>query len=73
MNNNLVKKVIFKNIKFYQDYISPNLGHHCRFYPSCSQYMYLSVEKYGVKKGVWKGVKRIIRCNPWNSGGVDMP
>jgi len=67
------KKLILKSVKFYQNYISPSLGRHCRFYPTCSQYFYLSVEKYGIKKGAWKGIKRILRCHPWNPGGVDFP
>lgn len=67
-------KVIFlKLIKFYQKFISPLLGSRCRFYPTCSRYSYTSIEKYGVIKGTWKGFKRILRCNPWNKGGVDLP
>jgi len=60
-------------IKIYQKAISPLLGHHCRFYPSCSKYCYSTIEKYGTLKGGWKGFKRILKCNPWNPGGVDKP
>ncbi len=70
---NIIKKIILISIKFYQIFISPLIGKHCRFYPTCSQYSYLSVKKYGVGKGLWKSFKRILRCNPWNKGGVDMP
>jgi len=69
----MLKKIVLKIIQFYQNYISPNLGNNCRFYPSCSEYSYLSIEKYGVIKGFWKGVKRISRCHPYNKGGVDLP
>jgi len=43
----------------------------CRFEPTCSRYMYQAVEKYGSAKGVWLGLKRIVRCHPWNKGGYD--
>jgi len=60
-------------IKFYQKFISPSWGRHCRFYPCCSQYSVLSLEKYGLVKGSWKALKRIGSCHPWNEGGVDFP
>jgi len=67
-------KIIFlKLIKFYQKFISPFLGGHCRFYPSCSHYSYSAIEKYGAINGGWKGIKRILKCHPWNKGGVDLP
>jgi len=68
-----MKQTVIKLIKFYQKFISPNLGRHCRFYPSCSSYAMLSIEKYGLWKGCQKGIWRIMRCNPWNPGGVDLP
>lgn len=66
-------KFILKIIRFYQIAISPVLGKHCRFKPSCSKYCYLAIEKYGARKGTWRGLKRILRCNPWNCGGKDIP
>ena len=67
-------KVIFlKLIKFYQKFISPLLGGHCRFYPSCSHYTYTAIEQKGAIRGGWRGFKRILRCHPWNKGGVDLP
>jgi len=60
-------------IKFYQIFISPLLGKRCRFYPSCSEYTYLAIEKYGTKKGLWRGTKRILKCNQWFQGGIDLP
>lgn len=68
-----MKKIILKTIRFYQKAISPFLGRHCRFYPSCSEYYCSTIEKHGVAKGTWKGFKRILRCHPWNPGGVDLP
>lgn len=43
----------------------------CRFSPTCSEYTYQAVEKYGSIQGLWLGLKRIIRCHPWNKGGYD--
>lgn len=44
---------------------------YCRFSPSCSEYTYQAVERFGLIKGSWLGAKRILRCNPWNKGGED--
>ena len=46
-------------------------GHNCRFVPSCSEYTYRAVEKYGVAKGLLKGILRIMKCNPLFKGGID--
>lgn len=58
-------------IRFYQRAISPLLGSNCRYYPSCSNYTYQAIEKYGVAKGGWMGLRRILRCHPWSPGGFD--
>ncbi|MBL8254749.1 MAG: membrane protein insertion efficiency factor YidD, partial [Candidatus Competibacter sp.] len=50
---------------------SPLLGNHCRFYPSCSQYAREAVERYGVIRGVWLAIRRVLRCHPWHPGGFD--
>ena len=60
-------------VKLYQYLISPWLGRRCRFYPSCSQYFILSVQKFGLIRGFCKGTVRICRCHPWNPGGYDPP
>lgn len=64
---------VLKVIKFYQKYLSPFLGEHCRFYPTCSQYSILTIKKYGFLKGGWKSLRRILKCHPWNRGGIDKP
>ena len=46
---------------------------YCKFYPSCSQYGYCAIKKYGILKGTKKTLYRILRCNPWNEGGIDVP
>lgn len=66
-----MKGVILLFILFYRKILSPLKPRTCRFYPSCSAYMYLAVRKFGVLKGVFYGVKRILRCNPFNNGGYD--
>jgi putative membrane protein insertion efficiency factor len=68
-----MKKVLVTLIKLYQQLVSPWLGNNCRFYPSCSEYSKLAIEKYGVVKGIIKSLYRILRCNPFCCGGVDFP
>jgi len=58
-------------IRFYQSFVSPLLGSNCRYYPSCSQYTYEAIAKYGVARGGWMGMRRIGRCHPWHAGGFD--
>ena len=58
-------------IRLYQSTISRALQPSCRFTPSCSQYTFEAIEKYGVLKGSWLGVKRISHCHPLNPGGHD--
>ncbi|HJN62012.1 MAG TPA: membrane protein insertion efficiency factor YidD [Candidatus Parcubacteria bacterium] len=69
----MFKNITLKSIKFYQAFISPSLGGNCRFYPTCSEYTYKTIGKDGVLIGTWKGLKRILKCHPWNEGGVDLP
>lgn len=65
-------KVLFLAlIRFYQRYISPQLGSNCRFYPTCSHYMHEAIERHGVLRGGWLGIKRIARCHPLHPGGFD--
>jgi putative membrane protein insertion efficiency factor len=58
-------------IRSYQVLISPYLGRHCRFTPSCSTYAMEAIEKYGSLKGGWLAIKRIGRCHPFCDGGYD--
>lgn len=65
-----MKKIILKLLVWYKKYISR--GNHCRFVPSCSEYTYEAVKKYGVLKGLWMGFKRILKCNRFSKSGIDL-
>jgi putative membrane protein insertion efficiency factor len=58
-------------IKGYRKFISPLKGKTCRFYPSCSLYSIEAVSRYGVLKGLWLSMKRIMKCHPFHPGGID--
>lgn len=58
-------------IRGYKTLLSPLLGHHCRFHPTCSTYAYEAIQKYGLLKGILLGTKRLLRCHPFHPGGVD--
>jgi len=66
-----MKKLLLILIKFYQYFISPMTGAHCRYYPTCSAYALEAVEKYGSIKGTGLAVRRILRCHPFHAGGID--
>ncbi|MCF8010176.1 MAG: membrane protein insertion efficiency factor YidD [Clostridiales bacterium] len=66
-----MKKIIILLIVFYRKAISPFLLPRCRFYPTCSQYALEALRKYGLWKGLFLSLKRIIRCHPFSSGGYD--
>ena len=58
-------------IRFYQRWISPYTPPSCRFYPSCSAYAAQAVERYGLVRGGWLAVRRLLRCHPFHPGGHD--
>jgi len=59
-------------IFFYRYAISPLLGQRCRFYPSCSAYSIDVIRQYGLFRGIFLTLKRLLKCHPWHSGGVDL-
>ncbi|MDF1498163.1 MAG: membrane protein insertion efficiency factor YidD [Patescibacteria group bacterium] len=77
----MLKKIVLKIIRFYQKTLSIDHGLFyyfnklffigCRFQPTCSEYTYKAVEKYGIFKGIILGTKRILRCHPLSKGGYD--
>jgi uncharacterized protein len=60
-------------VRCYQLALSPIFGRQCRFHPTCSNYFVEAVQRYGAVRGGWRGLKRILRCNPFCSGGYDPP
>jgi putative membrane protein insertion efficiency factor len=60
-------------VRVYQWTLSPLIGRQCRFQPTCSNYFIGAVQKYGAIRGTLKGIARILRCNPFHSGGYDPP
>ena len=66
----MLKKICLKLIEIYQFFskFSPPV---CRFSPTCSQYTYLSIKKFGILKGIYLGTKRILKCHPYHKGGYD--
>ncbi|MFO1429377.1 MAG: membrane protein insertion efficiency factor YidD [Candidatus Competibacteraceae bacterium] len=58
-------------LRAYQLVLSPLLGNHCRFYPSCSHYAVEAIERHGPWRGSLLAVRRLLRCHPWHPGGID--
>ena len=68
----LPRRMLVYLIRLYQMYISPCFPKHCKYYPTCSEYTRQAVDKYGIIKGSLLGIIRILKCNPFSKGGVDL-
>ncbi len=66
-----MQRVIVGLLRFYKRFISPGLPSQCRFVPTCSEYMREAVQRHGAARGVWMGLKRLLRCHPLHAGGYD--
>ncbi|RMG59979.1 MAG: membrane protein insertion efficiency factor YidD [Gammaproteobacteria bacterium] len=66
-----MKRVLILLVRGYQLTLSPFLGQHCRFTPTCSCYTIDALRCHGALKGSWLGLKRLLRCHPWAEGGYD--
>ncbi len=66
-----MRKVAVFVIKAYKGFVSPFLPKTCRYHPSCSTYCLMAIEKYGLVHGSFKGMLRVLRCNPFHPGGYD--
>lgn len=66
-----MKAVAIFLIRAYQLTLSPLLGNHCRYHPTCSAYAREAIEKHGLLKGVRLGARRLLRCHPFHAGGID--
>ena len=62
---------VFKSLRFYQYAISPHFPPCCRYYPTCSVYAYEAVEEYGICRGLFMALRRLLRCHPFHPGGYD--
>jgi putative membrane protein insertion efficiency factor len=67
----LIKYLVLSVLRGYKRWVSPLFGQRCRFYPSCSSYTLEAVERFGVLRGGWLGIKRISKCHPFHPGGLD--
>jgi len=67
----LVRELLLLPLHLYRRVISPALGPHCRYHPTCSEYALQAVREYGVIRGGLLAAWRVVRCNPWSRGGVD--
>ena len=65
--------ILIKPIELYRRYISPHTPPRCRFYPTCSEYAILAIKKHGPVRGGLMAIWRILRCNPFFKGGIDLP
>ena len=66
-----MKTIALALIRGYKKILSPFLGNHCRFFPTCSDYTYTAIKKHGLLRGMLLGAKRISKCHPLHPGGVD--
>jgi putative membrane protein insertion efficiency factor len=67
----MIRSIFLLILKIYKKVLSPLLGNHCRFYPTCSMYAYEAIEKHGIFKGIFLGCRRLLKCHPWHPGGID--
>ena len=68
---NAIQELILAILRFYKRWISPLLPSACRFHPTCSEYAMEAIQHYGVLRGVWLGVLRLLKCHPFHKGGFD--
>lgn len=66
-----MKFLLLLPVRFYRLFISPFLGHNCRYLPTCSEYAQEALEKHGAFRGSILAAKRLLRCHPWGGSGYD--
>ena len=68
---NISSFILIKIIKSNRYFISPLLGHSCRYLPTCSEYSIDALKEFGLVKGIFLNIKRVLSCHPWGKGGFD--
>ena len=66
-----MRSLLILPIRAYRYFISPLMGSHCRYHPTCSSYAETALVRFGLIRGGWLALKRILRCHPWHEGGYD--
>ncbi len=67
----MMRRLLMALVRGYQLAISPLLGQHCRYHPTCSAYTLEAIDKHGALRGSWLGLRRLLRCHPFHPGGFD--
>ncbi len=67
----MIRWLLILLVKMYRRLVSPFLPAACRFHPSCSAYALVALERHGALRGTWLAVRRVLRCHPFNAGGID--
>ncbi|MEW6039103.1 membrane protein insertion efficiency factor YidD [Methylococcus sp. ANG] len=66
-----MQRLLIALIRLYQYLLSPWIGHHCRFFPTCSNYAIDAIERFGAMRGAYLTIRRLLKCHPWHHGGID--
>jgi putative membrane protein insertion efficiency factor len=66
-----MSRILIALLRIYRFALSPLLGAHCRFHPSCSCYAETAITRFGAIRGTWLSLRRLGRCHPWHAGGID--
>ncbi len=71
MVKQIPRQALLLLVRLYRYAVSPFLGNHCRFHPTCSCYAEEALREHGALRGGWLALRRICRCHPWHPGGID--
>ena len=66
-----MSRLLIAVLRLYRYAVSPLLGVHCRFHPTCSRYAEDAIRRFGILRGGWLSLRRLGRCHPWHAGGAD--